>query len=319
MNPAELHSITEEQKRRYFVQPDMLPSFQRSLDGDLEYSQYVKGSPFRFWFNNQPTGFTDHWHTAMEIIFTLENTYTIEAHQQKYVMEPGDIAIIPSGTVHSISSPEKGCRFVFMFEPNLFSQLPGFNYVLSLIPQPVLINYDTNPQLYRAETALLWELVEHYWGNGLTKDLNIFSTMIRFFSTFGEHTANVIPPTINNSSKAGSLVSRLSMVLDYLDTHYSENITLEEAANIACFSKFYFTRLFKQFTNTTYYKYLNRKRIDHAMLLLSDPDIPVTEAALQSGFSSLSTFLRVFRSVKQCTPTEFRDMYIHPEKLQKNP
>ncbi len=55
------------------------------------------------------------------------------------------------------------------------------------------------------------------------------------------------------------------------------------------------------------------------MLLLSDPDIPVTEAALQSGFSSLSTFLRVFRSVKQCTPTEFRDMYIHPEKLQKNP
>ena len=70
---------------------------------------------------------------------------------------------------------------------------------------------------------------------------------------------------------------------------------------------------------TTYYKYLNRKRIDHAMLLLSDPDIPVTEAALQSGFSSLSTFLRVFRSVKQCTPTEFRDMYIHPEKLQKNP
>ena len=50
------------------------------------------------------------------------------------------------------------------------------------------------------------------------------------------------------------------------------------------------------------------------MLLLSDPDIPVTEAALQSGFSSLSTFLRVFRSVKQCTPTEFRDMYIHPEK-----
>ena len=261
MNPAELHSITEEQKRRYFVQPDMLPSFQRSLDGDLEYSQYVKGSPFRFWFNNQPTGFTDHWHTAMEIIFTLENTYTIEAHQQKYVMEPGDIAIIPSGTVHSISSPEKGCRFVFMFEPNLFSQLPGFNYVLSLIPQPVLINYDTNPQHYRAETAHLWELVEHYWGNGLTKDLNIFSTMIRFFSTFGEHTANVIPPTINNSSKAGSLVSRLSMVLDYLDTHYSENITLEEAANIACFSKFYFTRLFKQYTNQTFYDYLSTKRI----------------------------------------------------------
>ncbi len=318
MNPAELHSITEEQKRRYFVQPDMLPSFQRSLDGDLEYSQYVKGSPFRFWFNNQPAGFTDHWHTAMEIIFTLENTYTIEAHQQKYVMEPGDIAIIPSGTVHSISSPEKGCRFVFMFEPNLFSQLPGFNYVLSLIPQPVLINYDTNPQLYRAETALLWELVEHYWGNGLTKDLNIFSTMIRFFSTFGEHTANVIPPTINNSSKAGSLVSRLSMVLDYLDTHYSENITLEEAANIACFSKFYFTRLFKQYTNQTFYDYLSTKRIKAAEQMLIIPNLPITEISLKAGFSSLSSFNRTFKRLKGCSPSEYRSLYSLENKIKKD-
>ena len=318
MNPAELHSITEEQKRRYFVQPDMLPSFQRSLDGDLEYSQYVKGSPFRFWFNNQPTGFTDHWHTAMEIIFTLENTYTIEAHQQKYGMEPGDIAIIPSGTVHSISSPEKGCRFVFMFEPNLFSQLPGFNYVLSLIPQPVLINYDTNPQLYRAETALLWELVEHYWGNGLTKDLNIFSTMIRFFSTFGEHTANVIPPTINNSSKAGSLVSRLSMVLDYLDTHYSENITLEEAANIACFSKFYFTRLFKQYTNQTFYDYLSTKRIKAAEQMLIIPNLPITEISLKAGFSSLSSFNRTFKRLKGCSPSEYRSLYSLENKIKKD-
>ena len=318
MNPAELHSITEEQKRRYFVQPDMLPSFQRSLDGDLEYSQYVKGSPFRFWFNNQPTGFTDHWHTAMEIIFTLENTYTIEAHQQKYVMEPGDIAIIPSGTVHSISSPEKGCRFVFMFEPNLFSQLPGFNYVLSLIPQPVLINYDTNPQLYRAETALLWELVEHYWGNGLTKDLNIFSTMIRFFSTFGEHTANVIPPTINNSSKAGSLVSRLSMVLDYLDTHYSENITLEEAASIACFSKFYFTRLFKQYTNQTFYDYLSTKRIKAAEQMLIIPNLPITEISLKAGFSSLSSFNRTFKRLKGCSPSEYRSLYSLENKIKKD-
>ena len=318
MNPAELHSITEEQKRRYFVQPDMLPSFQRSLDGDLEYSQYAKGSPFRFWFNNQPTGFTDHWHTAMEIIFTLENTYTIEAHQQKYVMEPGDIAIIPSGTVHSISSPEKGCRFVFMFEPNLFSQLPGFNYVLSLIPQPVLINYDTNPQLYRAETALLWELVEHYWGNGLTKDLNIFSTMIRFFSTFGEHTANVIPPTINNSSKAGSLVSRLSMVLDYLDTHYSENITLEEAANIACFSKFYFTRLFKQYTNQTFYDYLSTKRIKAAEQMLIIPNLPITEISLKAGFSSLSSFNRTFKRLKGCSPSEYRSLYSLENKIKKD-
>ena len=119
--------------------------------------------------------------------------------------------------------------------------------------------------------------------------------------------------------KQKEYLDRFLSICNYIDEHCTEDLSLDQVAKTAGFSKYHFTRLFKQFTNTTYYKYLNRKRIDHAMLLLSDPDIPVTEAALQSGFSSLSTFLRVFRSVKQCTPTEFRDMYIYPEKLQKNP
>lgn len=318
MNPAELHSITEEQKRRFFVQPDLLPSFKRSLDGDLEYSHYVKGSPFRFWFNNQTSCFTEHWHTAMEIIFALENTYTVESQQQTYTLEPGDIVIIPSGTVHSISAPEKGCRFVFMFEPNLFSQIPGFNYVLSLITQPVIISNDTNSELYQAEVSLLWELVEHYWSSEITKDLSIFSTILRFFAAFGENTAHSIPPTLNNSSKAGSLVSRLSMVLDYLDTHYSENITLEEAANIACFSKFYFTRLFKQYTNQTFYDYLSTKRIKAAEQMLIIPNLPITEISLKSGFSSLSSFNRTFKRLKGCSPSEYRSLYSLENKNKTN-
>lgn len=316
MNPAELHSITEEQKRRYLVQPDMLPSFKRSLDGDLEYSQYVKGSPFRFWFNNQTSCFLDHWHTAMEIIFSLENTYTIEVQQQKYVLQPGDIIMIPSGTVHSCTAPDKGCRFVFMFELDLFSQLPGFNYVLSLITQPVIMNYDTNTELYEAEVKLLWDLVEHYWSSDMTRDLNVFADIIRFFSTYSENTANVIPPTLNNSSKAGSLVSRLSMVLDYLDTHYSENITLEEAANIACFSKFYFTRLFKQYTNQTFYDYLSAKRIKAAEQMLIIPNLPITEISLKSGFSSLSSFNRTFKRLKGCSPSEYRSLYSLENKMK---
>ena len=75
------------------------------------------------------------------------------------------------------------------------------------------------------------------------------------------------------------------------------------------FSKFHFTRLFKQFTNVSFYKFLNQKRIDHAASLLINPEVSVTEAALSAGYSSLSSFIRMFKIMKGCTPTEYRAMY----------
>ena len=94
------------------------------------------------------------------------------------------------------------------------------------------------------------------------------------------------------------------------DSHCTEDITLDEISKIAGFSKYHFTRLFKQFTNNTFYKYLNQKRIELALTLLADPNISVTETAMQSGFANPSTFIRVFKAEKGCTPTEFRKMFI---------
>ena len=80
-------------------------------------------------------------------------------------------------------------------------------------------------------------------------------------------------------------------------------------ASQAGFSKYHFSRLFKQYTDSTFYKYLNQKRIEFAKTLLQDPGVSVTEVAFKSGFSSLSAFLRMFELMNNCTPTEFREMY----------
>ena len=75
------------------------------------------------------------------------------------------------------------------------------------------------------------------------------------------------------------------------------------------FSKFYFSRLFKQFTGVTFLKYVNQKRIALAETQLTEPNNSVTDVAVNCGFSSLSAFIRMFKIIKGCTPTEFRNMY----------
>lgn len=309
MNPKQIFELTPSQKHQYTIQPDMIPGYERSLEGDLETSKYVKGLSLRFWYNTQYANFSPHWHTALEIIMPLEEGYTVIMQQQQYTLEAGDIFIIPAGNIHALRAPSSGSRFIFILELDFFSQLPGFNYILSLMSQPIHITHDKNPSFYEDEARLMMELAKHYWGDSITKEMNLYSCLLSFFAKLGENAMNTVTPSLTAPSKAGSLVNRLSMVLDYLDTHYSENITLEEAASIACFSKFYFTRLFKQYTNQTFYDYLSAKRIKAAEQMLIVPNLAITEISLKSGFSSLSSFNRTFKRLKGCSPSEYRTLY----------
>ena len=59
----------------------------------------------------------------------------------------------------------------------------------------------------------------------------------------------------------------------------------------------------------SFYKYLNQKRIENAERLLINPEVSVTEVSLSSGFTSLSSFIRMFKQIKGCTPSEYRTMY----------
>ena len=108
----------------------------------------------------------------------------------------------------------------------------------------------------------------------------------------------------------------------YIDETCNINgdISLEEVAAQIGFSKFHFSRLFRQFTDTSFYDYLCARRIKAAEALLLDPNLPITEIALQSGFASISTFNRVFKKFKECTPTEFKEFYKDTGKtLSKKP
>ena len=111
------------------------------------------------------------------------------------------------------------------------------------------------------------------------------------------------------NTKQQEYTEKFMYICDYISAHCTEELSLDSVADLAGFSKFHFTRLFKQFTNVSFYKYLNQKRIATAEKLLANPDYTVTDGALNSGFSSLSSFIRMFKIIKNCTPTEFRSMY----------
>ena len=97
--------------------------------------------------------------------------------------------------------------------------------------------------------------------------------------------------------------------MHYINNHVQEDLTLDDVAQFSGFSRFYFSRSFKQQTGFTFKEYVVRKRVQIAMGLLIETSLSMKEVARQSGFGSIAAFNRVFREQKQCTPSQYRTIY----------
>lgn len=110
-------------------------------------------------------------------------------------------------------------------------------------------------------------------------------------------------------SYAGSLREGdgiLERILAHLDTHYQEELSRTELANLGYVSPDYLSRLFKKHTGKSLAQYITQKRIDAAASLLLTTRMPVNSIAMQVGFSSFAYFSKVFKDVHGMTPVEYR-------------
>ncbi len=283
---------------------------QPELNGVFEKVNFTGDSLIRLYQNREYEDYPVHWHTAAEIIMPIENTYSVTMNKTLYRLREGDILIIPPGELHELFAPPTGERIILLFDFTLVSNLKGFSNVLPILMQPRLITAENYPDIYEQEKNLLTSITKEYQSKNTLWEAIAYSMIIQMFVLAGRScigSSNLFADI--RTSRQKEYIDKFNKVFQYVDQNYTEEISLETAAKIAGFSKFHFSRLFKQFTDTSFYDCLNLRRVQAAEHLLLIPGLPITEIALQCGFSSISTFNRVFKSFKKCTPSEFRELY----------
>lgn len=113
-------------------------------------------------------------------------------------------------------------------------------------------------------------------------------------------------PTPRAISRA-SYARRMHCVLDYIDAHLDEPVSIEELSRVACFSRFHFQRQFALFTGLTVARYIQRLKLRRASYaLVFQPERSVTDIALEAGFGSSESFARAFGKLVAQTPSDFR-------------
>ncbi|MBQ6223250.1 MAG: helix-turn-helix domain-containing protein [Solobacterium sp.] len=102
----------------------------------------------------------------------------------------------------------------------------------------------------------------------------------------------------------------LRTVLEYIEKHYQEKISLEDIAGLTGYNRTYISTLFHQTLGIRFYDYLIRLRLQKAIQDLTTTDKPLTEIALTHGFSDLKSFNARFKDMLKILPSEYRNKII---------
>jgi AraC family transcriptional regulator len=108
--------------------------------------------------------------------------------------------------------------------------------------------------------------------------------------------------------------SRVSRVLDYIDAHLGERLSLEAIAEIGCLSQFHFTRCFKYTVGSGLHQYVIRRRVQRAKELIARSDKPLAEIAVSVGFDSQAALTSRFTREMGISPAAYRREFASPPR-----
>lgn len=136
-------------------------------------------------------------------------------------------------------------------------------------------------------------------GHQLMLDTHLIQLLIFVNNLYGK----------NHSDITNRYPDDINRIIDYLDKHILESITLDNLSKEFSTSKYYLCHRFKKETGSTILNYLLLLRIAKAKLLLSQGR-NVTEACYQSGFKDYTNFITTFKKVTGRTPKKYQYMHI---------
>ena len=279
-----------------------------NLNGIYETVEYRDSTSLQLYDNIDYEAYPRLWHTCIEIIMPVRGVYVLEYDGRDITLREGDILLICPGALHQLAACE-GERYIFQAEMSSVTQLRAVEAFLSLLYPAICFTPEETPEVYETIRSLVLDIVREYQKESVFYPASIYAKLLEMLVLIRRNYEAAAQPIGVSGSKQKEYLEKFMDVCNYIGDHCTEELSLETVSARAGFSKYHFSRLFKQFAGVSFYRYLNQKRIERAEQLLTSPQLSVTEVSLSCGFTSLSSFIRMFKLIKGCTPSEYRSMY----------
>jgi AraC family transcriptional regulator len=144
------------------------------------------------------------------------------------------------------------------------------------------------------------------WQDALLLEEQLTEVVVYLLSRHKQIAKEINQLAAVKKSTQTEIYKRLCLSLNYLHSYYTQELSLDELAGIACLSKFHYLRVFKSVFQLSPYQYLLKLRLEKAGELLKHTSIPVSEMSVELGFQNITSFSRLFHQRYGYSPTQYR-------------
>lgn len=212
-------------------------------------------------------------------------------------------------TLMTIPKYHKMLRERFSYDENinlnwLRTILGSFFIILTLwVIDSLMVNFYLE-YVYMIGTMIIW--------------MFILSFIYRHESVISELSVAEVPsdePAAEVTEETDEIGFRIEQLMLVERAYLVPTLKISDVARQIGSNRTYVSNWFNRNRQSTFFSYVNQLRIKHACELLNTTDMPLEAIAQESGFNSKSSFYRIFKNLKGCTPNEYRDK---PEKYDNS-
>lgn len=248
------------------------------------YHQYLNsGGTFNYnAFIYEDFCWSKHFHKNYELAYVMSGSVLVTTNGKTETLETNELILISPNVVHSFVTPSRSCVWVAVFSED-FIPLFAQSYTSSIFSK------------YACEEKVRKFLCSYLFFQGTPERYTAIACL------------NL---ACGQCLKYARSTERLSadtvgVIVDYVATHFGEEITLMGVAEALGYEYHYFSAIFRSCMGMGFKEFVNLYRFEAACELINKGGMTLTQIAMESGFQSVRNFNRIFKEFSGTTPNNY--------------
>jgi AraC-like DNA-binding protein len=251
----------------------------------------------------------EHFHDSFELVYFSRADIQIFLKDKQYQIHDGDLLLINAFDIHRVIYKPNShyTRYVINFKINFIRDLlvllqleSTFDDLAQSAVNKISLDLKQRykiEQLFKALYNMQEDSVEK---NDVTLEpsikMNLLLLLIEYYQLLQQKAYR----------KREEPDKEVQEAIHFIDTHFMQDIQLEDLERHLGINKYAICRIFKKSTRFTFSEYLQHRRIIEAQKKLVSSAKPIIDIGLECGFQNLQHFYRVFKKISRCTPSQYR-------------
>ena len=236
-----------------------------------------------------------HFHHNVELVYVIKGGFIAHVGKNEYIVHSDDLFLVNTNEVH---------YFEMLEESEMITVLLSYETLRSYENDIDKIYFDLNKATKKHD-----ELKEKIMKMDAYRKSSQSYKQIKvqeYLASISYLLLHDFQCQRQESIFSSQQLEKIQPILDYIENHYHEDLTIDRLSTIFHYSPSYLCRYFKKMCDMSLFQYIKLIRLNHAFIDVCQTHDRISDIALKHGFADSKAFIKAFKEKYKQTPQAYR-------------